>query len=40
MNSFAGEVVEGMGLVKEIEGHGTPDGKTKKKITIVRSGTV
>jgi peptidylprolyl isomerase len=35
-----GEVVDGMETVKWIESYGEPNGKTKKKITIVESGVV
>ncbi|MCH0541125.1 peptidylprolyl isomerase [Streptomyces sp. MUM 203J] len=35
-----GEVVEGMDLVKQIEGLGSRSGATSKKITIAKSGTV
>ncbi|KZP25859.1 hypothetical protein FIBSPDRAFT_929058 [Athelia psychrophila] len=35
-----GEVVEGLGLVKEIEAQGTSSGSPKKTITIVDSGIV
>ncbi|CAF0762083.1 unnamed protein product [Adineta steineri] len=34
-----GEVVDGMDLVKKIEGLGSDSGKTKSKITITKSGT-
>ncbi|KZP12165.1 cyclophilin [Athelia psychrophila] len=35
-----GEVVDGMGLVKQIEALGTASGKPTKRITIANSGTV
>ncbi|MFF3940708.1 peptidylprolyl isomerase [Streptomyces phaeofaciens] len=35
-----GEVVEGMDLVKKIEGLGSQSGRTKAKVTISASGTV
>ena len=35
-----GEVVEGMDLVKKIEGLGSQSGRTKAKVTIAESGTV
>merc|ERR1711937_106273 len=35
-----GEVVDGMDIVKKIETFGTGSGKTKKKVTIDKSGTV
>ncbi|MDH6627174.1 peptidylprolyl isomerase [Streptomyces sp. LBL] len=35
-----GEVVEGLEIVKTIEGYGSQSGKTTKKITIAASGTV
>ncbi|KAG2129334.1 putative cyclophilin [Suillus cothurnatus] len=35
-----GEVVEGMDLVKKIEGYGTESGKPKAEIKIAASGTV
>ncbi|KAF9220813.1 cyclophilin [Gyrodon lividus] len=35
-----GEVVEGMGIVKAIEGYGAASGKTSKTIRIAKSGTV
>jgi len=37
---FAGEVVEGLELVKQIEALGTASGTPKKKITIAKSGAV
>ena len=37
---IAGEVVEGMELVKHIEGLGSASGTTKAKITISASGIV
>ena len=35
-----GEVVDGMDLVKKIEGLGSQSGTTKAKIVIAKSGTV
>jgi len=35
-----GEVLEGMDLVKQIEGHGSRSGKTSKKISIADSGEI
>merc|ERR1712054_38224 len=35
-----GEVVNGMDIVKKVETFGTGSGKTKKKVTIDKSGTV
>ena len=35
-----GEVVEGMDLVKQIEGLGSASGTPKSKVTISASGTV
>ncbi|KAL0947906.1 hypothetical protein HGRIS_010541 [Hohenbuehelia grisea] len=35
-----GEVVEGMDVVKQIEGTGTDSGRPTKKVTITSSGTV
>ncbi|KAI6781129.1 putative CPR1-cyclophilin (peptidylprolyl isomerase) [Emericellopsis cladophorae] len=35
-----GEVVNGMDIVKKVETFGTSSGKTKKKVTIDKSGTV
>lgn len=35
-----GEVVDGMDLVKKIEGLGSQSGTTKSKIVIAQSGTV
>lgn len=35
-----GEVVDGMDLVKKIEGLGSQSGTPKAKITIAKSGTV
>lgn len=35
-----GEVVEGMDVVKAIEGYGTPQGAPKTKVTITSSGVV
>jgi len=35
-----GEVVDGMDLVKQIEGLGSQSGATKKKVVITKSGTV
>jgi peptidylprolyl isomerase len=40
LTQHTGEVVEGMDLVKKIEGLGTASGKTKDTITISASGTV
>ena len=37
---YAGEVVEGMQHVKEIEKLGSSGGATSKRITIVECGTV
>ncbi|KAG8711517.1 Multifunctional pyrimidine synthesis protein CAD [Ceratobasidium sp. 395] len=35
-----GEAVEGLDIVKKIESYGSQSGKTSKKITIAKSGTV
>ena len=35
-----GEVVEGMDVVKTVEGKGTQGGNPKAKITVTASGTV
>jgi len=35
-----GKVVEGMDVVKEIERHGSPDGKTSKTIVVADCGMV
>ncbi|CAF0946745.1 unnamed protein product [Adineta ricciae] len=35
-----GEVVDGMDIVKQIEGLGSQSGTTKKKVTIAKCGTV
>ncbi|MCO5610424.1 hypothetical protein L7F22_064661 [Adiantum nelumboides] len=35
-----GEVVDGLDIVKAIEGEGTSSGKTRSRITIAKSGTV
>ncbi|KAF8553226.1 cyclophilin [Imleria badia] len=35
-----GEVVEGLDVVRTIEGYGSQGGKTSKKITIAKSGTL
>jgi peptidylprolyl isomerase len=35
-----GEVVEGLDVVKAAEALGSADGKTKKTVTIARSGTI
>lgn len=37
---YAGEVVEGMDIVKKIEGYGSQSGKTSKVIKIANCGTV
>ena len=39
LDLFAGEVVEGLDLVKTIESYGTGSGKPKATIKISRSGT-
>jgi len=33
-----GSIIEGMDVVKNIENYGTPDGKTKKKVSVANSG--
>ena len=38
--TISGEVVEGMEIVKNVEGHGSQSGKTSKPIKIVRSGAL
>ena len=35
-----GEVVDGMDVVKQIEGLGSQSGTTKKKVTIAKCGTL
>jgi cyclophilin family peptidyl-prolyl cis-trans isomerase len=35
-----GEVVEGQDIVKKIESFGSSSGKTSKRVTIAKSGTV
>lgn len=40
LTRLIGEVVDGLDVVHAIEKVGSPGGKTSKKVTIVKSGTL